>query len=85
MRKKARLILEMALLPPGHLLTPHIIANAMEDALYTNFHEEDLTSGKLYLRRLKAIVDMLEPGAEKHQPVIRQILALGTSLLLSAG
>ena len=77
MRSRARLILEKALLPPGCLLTPHMIAQAMEEALHTHFGEEDLTSGKLYLRRLKAIMDMLELGSKKHQPAIGEILALG--------
>lgn len=77
MRKKARLFLEMALLPPGYLLTPHSLANAMEEGLYESFKEEDLSSGKLYLRRLKAMMDLLQPGGKNYQPVMREIIAAG--------
>ncbi len=84
-RRKVCQVLEVALLPPGYLLTPQILANAMEEALYASFKEEDLGSGKLYLRRLKAMMDLLEPGGKKHQPVIREILAAGMSSIVSSG
>lgn len=76
-RRKARLFLEMALLPPGYLLPPQSAARLIEEAMHKHFHEEELASGKLYLRRLKAIMDLMLPGSPKYQPAIREIIAAG--------
>ena len=77
MRKKARFILEMALLPPGYLLPPVFAAKLLEETLHEHFSEEDLSSGRRYLRRLKGLMDFLDPSGQKYQPAVRQIIAIG--------
>lgn len=79
-RRKARLFLERAFLPPEYVLPPQASARVLEEALHQHYSEEDLMSGKRYLRRLRALMEILEPGGAFYQPAVRQIIGQGKSL-----
>ena len=46
-------------MPPGDIVPAHIAANIMEKSLLEHFKEDDLASGKLYLRRLLPLASSL--------------------------
>lgn len=79
-RKRTRCFLEMAMLPPEYQLPPATAASVLEAALHAHFNEEDLSSGKRYLRRLKALMDLFEPGGKKYKPAIRDVVMTGELL-----
>ena len=49
----------------------------MEAALHAHFREEDLASGKHYLRRLQTLMEFLDPEGQKYQPAIREVIMTG--------
>ena len=85
-RKKARRILETRLMPPGEIVPAHVAASMMEKSLLEHFKEDDLASGKLYLRRLLPLASCLsvaenDPKKEECRkyfvPGLRELVAKG--------
>lgn len=80
MRSKARMILEAAFMPPGSVIPPTTAASRLEAALHQHFGEEDLGSGKRYLRRLRAVWGYLAHDSPSALPQLRELVATGDPL-----
>ena len=80
-REEARTILEAAFMPRGTLVPPKMAAGYLESAVFEHHEEDDLGSGKNYLRQLHLLWNWLAPEGESYQPELAVMVASGTALV----